>query len=105
MPALALLVGPEHRLEVTEELGEAIGDEALRSRLGLGLLVLVIKARCDRMMGVVDLAHEVRDRELELTGRDATSLAGGHEAETRRQRLEDVRGLEEREAAHDDDGR
>ena len=45
------------------------------------------------MVGVVDLADEVREGELDLVRLGAQRLVVGHEAEARRQEGEDVRGL------------
>ena len=45
------------------------------------------------MVGVVDLADEVRQRELDLARLRTERLVVGHEPEPRRQEGEDVRGL------------
>ena len=45
------------------------------------------------MVGVVDLADEVGDRELDMARLGAQRLVAGHEAEPRSEEGEDVRGL------------
>jgi signal transduction histidine kinase len=52
----------EHTLEPAQEFRRAIGEEVLRAALRFLLLVLVVEARSNRVMGVVDFDHEIRDQ-------------------------------------------
>ncbi len=56
----------QHALEITQEFRHAIAPEILGAALGRRPLLLVIEPAGDRMMGVVNLDHEIGDGELQL---------------------------------------
>ena len=77
-------------LEVAEIFRDATGEERLGSRAGFGLLVLVVEVGRDRMVRVVDLGDEVRDRQLQAVGVEAERLVLRREAELRAEIGEEV---------------
>ena len=64
--------------------------EGRGARLGLLLLVLVIEVGRDRVMRVVNLGHEIRDRELQPVGEDAACLILRREPELGAEIVENV---------------
>ena len=59
-------VALQYLLEIRKIFGHALLPEFLGSFLGGRALVLIVKRRSKRMMGVVSLEHQIRDGELEL---------------------------------------
>src|SRR6185437_11602750 len=64
---------------VAEIFRRALTKEIFAVALRLRLLVLVVKRRCDRMMRVVNLLHEIRDGELQLMHVKAPGIGLGRE--------------------------
>ena len=88
----------EHALEIAEIFRDAVLKEGGGARLGLLSLVLEIEVGRDRMMRVVNLGDEIRDRELQPVGEEAPRLVLRREAELRAEIMEDVGDM------RDDDG-
>src|SRR5262249_43832556 len=62
-------------------------------------LILVVERGGDRMVGVVDLLHEVRNRKLELVGPKPSGLVFRRETVPRAEIEQDVGGLGDQELA------
>ena len=92
-------IGREPSFEIAEELGRPRFEEGLGSRLRLRLLVLVIEARRDRMMGVVRLGDEIRDRELEAVRIEPRGFVRGREFQLRAEVREDVGDMRDDDVA------
>ena len=95
----------ERALEVRQKLGEPLAQKRPRAEDRFRTLLLVEETARDRVMGVVDLAHEIGDRELERVRGDAARLALRDETVARREVLENVRRLRDHELAGDEEGR
>src|SRR5258706_10493741 len=80
-------------LEVAEILRKPRRGEVGGALLRLALLVLVVETARDRMVGVMHLADEVGDRQLELLRAQAAGLVLGDEAVPRTEVGEDRRRL------------
>lgn len=107
LPALARLA-PEHALEVSEELGQAVREVVRRLALRLLFLVFVVLLDGDGMVRVVRLVAEAiqrRQRELVETVDRIRVVRGTREAELRRQVQEDVGQLVDDQVAVSEDGR
>ena len=74
-------------------------QKRLGAGAGLHFLVLVIKIRRDRVVGVVDLDDEVGDRQLQAVGVEAERLVRRREAELRAEISEDVRHMRDDDLA------
>ena len=85
--------GGEYVLEIAQELRQTLRAQVGRAARRRVLLGLVVLGAGDRMVAVVDLGHQVGDRELQLQGLQARRLVGGHEIELRPQGVEDVGDL------------
>src|SRR6267143_2619139 len=98
--------GPEvYFLEVLQELWQAFAPEVRRAAFCFGLLVLVIEAAADRVMGIVHLDQPVGDGELQLVQPQPAGLALGRKAETGSEVEQDVRGLGDQQLARAQDRR
>src|SRR5258708_751938 len=64
----------EHALEIAEIFWDAMLKEGGGASLGLLLLVFVVEVGRNRMMRVVTLGDEIRDRELQRVGEEAARL-------------------------------
>src|SRR6267378_862201 len=92
--------GPElHLFEVLQELRQAFAPEVRRAAFCFGLLVLVIEAAADRVMGIVHLDQPVGDGELQLVQPQPAGLAPGRKAQAGPEVEEDVRGLRDQQLA------
>ncbi len=91
--------------EVAQELRRSLGQEAVRALRGFGLLIFVVEAGADGMVGVVDLVHEIGDGEHELVSGDPGGLVVGDEAVARGEVLEDVGRLGDHQRSADEEGR
>lgn len=56
----------QHLLEITQKFGQAVVAQILRTFGRFGLLVFVIQASGDRVMGVVHFGHQVGNGQLQL---------------------------------------
>ena len=83
----------------TRDTSGCASDEPRGALLRRRTLVLVVEADADRVVRVVGLGHEVRDRELQLEGARPARLVARHELQARREVREDVRGLRDDEVA------
>ncbi len=75
----ALRIAGQHPLEIAEVLGRAGLEEAGGPALRLGLLVFVIEAGGDRVVGVVDLGDQVGHRQLQLVRPESAGLVRGRQ--------------------------
>ena len=77
---VALRVALQHALEVAEIFRDAVDDKIGRAAAGFVLLILVIKARGDRVMAIVRLVDDVGDRQLQLMRPQPLDLIARREA-------------------------
>ena len=77
---VALRVALQHALEVAEIFRDAVPDKIGSAAASFVLLILVIKARGDRVMGIVRLVDDVGDRQLQLMRPQPLDLIARREA-------------------------
>jgi len=75
--ALAGGIALQHALEIVQQFRRALLREILRAPPRLGFLLAVIKIARDRVMGLVNIHHEVFDRELQLVCHSLAASALG----------------------------
>ena len=80
----------QHPLEIAEIFRDAVLKEGGGARLGFLPLVLEIKAGRDRVMGVVNLGHEIGDGELEPMGEQAPRLVLRRKLKLRPEIVKDI---------------
>ena len=73
-------IGHRGAFEIAQKFGQPLGDEIGGPPLRLWLLVFVVQAGGDRMMGVVHFVHEIGDGELKLECPGARRLVRGCQA-------------------------
>src|SRR5690606_22863889 len=83
----------QHAIEVAEKLRRAAFPEILCAPVRLRLLVFVIVIRSDRMVRVVDLDEESRERELNLMRPQPPRRRRRCEAVAHAKKEQDVRSL------------
>src|SRR5271156_2480276 len=86
-------------LEITEIFRHALVPERLGALFRLALLILVIKRRAERMMGVVHFRHEVRDRQLKLMHPELAGFGFRRKGMARAEIKQDVGGLPDHDLA------
>ncbi len=94
----------QHFLEIAEKFGQPVLAEILGAAQRCGLLVLVIKARRDRVMSIVNLGDEIGHGELELMGPKLAGRGSGRQTEPASEIKEDVRGLPDEQIAGLEEG-
>ena len=88
--AAALL---QHLLEIAEVFGHALAEKIFGIAPRFRLLVLVIEPAADRMMRVVDLLDEIRDRQLQLMQPEPAGFVARRKFQPWPQVKQDFRGL------------
>src|SRR6185437_9614203 len=86
-------IAGEHALEIAEVLWRPVLQKRRGARLGLFSLVLEVELGRDRMVRVVNLGHEIGDRELEPAGENAACLVLRRKAELGAEIVENVRDM------------
>jgi len=89
-PGVALRVVLQHALKVVQELRQARRHEVGGAPSRFGLLLLVVQAAADRMVGVVDFRDQVGDGELKLVSPASCGRTGGSKVQPRAEILQNV---------------
>src|SRR5579871_4724375 len=102
---MARAAGRRQVLEVAEKLGQSSGEKGASAPPRLAPLLSEVKITRDRVVGIVNLRHEVGDRELELMQPEPAALVPGSEPVARTEVLQDVRRLSDQRASRLEEGR
>src|SRR5690606_30032167 len=98
-PSASVRVSLEDGREVAEELRHPVLEKVRCAALGFGLLLLVVEACGDRVVRIVNLGDEVRDRQLKLVGPEPSGLVARREPEPPAEKQQNVRRLTDQPTA------
>jgi hypothetical protein len=90
---------PDDLFEIRQELRQPVLQKIRRAALGFATLILVVEIDRDRVMRVMGLDHEVRDRELQLMGPQPHRLVARRKPLACAEVEQDVGGLADHELA------
>src|SRR5262249_1049001 len=83
----------EHAFKIAEELRDAVAPEVPASPPRGRALLLEVKPTRDRMMGIVNSIHEIRNRELQLMRPQTRGFIARRKFQPRSEKQQYVRGL------------
>jgi hypothetical protein len=104
-PGITGRIALKDALEVMQEFRHAFTPKFGRTTQRLRFLIVVIRATADRMMGVMNFANQIGNRQLALMNPGPAGLIGRHQLQSRSERVQDSRNLRDDRTIDADEGR